>query len=407
MRDAISPARYKSYRDVLEDISGEKILARIDINLPIGRDGSVMSFFKARKHLETTIKVFSESALVLMSHQGRVGDDNFTLLEEHAMWFKRHLGDRFKYVSDIIGEKAIEMIEGLEPGEILLLENVRLLAEETLDGNASKLSNTIFVKRLSPHFKYFILDAFGTLHRPHTSLIGFIHSLPSYIGPLVEEELGVLSDMIFSDDKCAYILGGAKPETKILVMRRILEDNENSVFLLGGAIANIFLTLYGVVPKPVSRRMVSGLDQSVVRECREIIEEYGDRIYLPRDFRMVRDGELVEKPVGRMSIGDEPQDIGGRTVEYYIDVLKGFDRVMVNGPLGIIENELTRWGTYQILEFLARSGGIYRVAGGGHIVLALENLGVIDNFDYVSTGGGSLLTLLSGKVPAPLSLLSR
>ncbi len=405
--EEVSPSRYKSYRDIQEDLRGAKILARIDINLPIGSDGKVLSFFKARKHLETTLEAFRESALVVMSHQGRVGDDNFTLLEEHAEWFRERLGRRFKYVSDIIGEKALETIDSLRPGEVLLLENVRLLAEETLDAPPEKLANTIFVRRLAPKFKYFINDAFGTLHRPHTSLIGFMKVLPSYMGPLVEEELTVLSEMLYSEDSCAYILGGAKPETKIRVMKNILERNRNSVFLLGGAIANIFLTVYGSVPKPVARRMTRSIDPKVVKECRDIIEMYGDRIYLPRDFRMVRDGELVEKPVGRMSIGDEPQDIGRRTVEYYIDVLKGFDRVMVNGPLGIIENELTSWGTYEILRFLAGETGMYRVAGGGHIVLALESLGLIDSFNYVSTGGGSLLTLLSGKVPPALAPLTR
>jgi len=400
-------SRYRSYRDVLDDLPGRRVLCRVDINLPVGRDGRIESFYKARRHLETTVEVLGDSALVLISHQGRVGDDNFISMEQHAEWFSERLGDRFRYVADIIGEKALETIRGLRPGEVLLLDNVRLLAEETLKADVDKLGSTIFVSRLAPLFDYFINDAFGALHRAHTSMVGFVPRLPSYIGPLVEEELGVLETILSGEESCAFILGGAKPETKIRVMRNILASNPNSVFLLGGAIANLFLTVYGSIPKSVANEMMRGVSRGIIRECMEIVEAYGDRIYLPRDFRMVVDGEVVEKPVSRMSPGDRPEDIGSETVERYIDVLRGFDKVMVNGPLGIIENPLTRWGTEQILLFLAGESGMYRVAGGGHIVLALERLGVINSFNYVSTGGGSLLTLLSGEEPPALKLLSR
>jgi len=399
----LSPENFRSYRDY--NLDGKKLLVRIDINLPISREGRVESFYKVRKHIKT-IDSLGDSAIVLLSHQGRVGDDNFISLEQHGEYLYNILGDRFRFVMDIIGEAAIESIKDLKPGEVILLDNVRLLSEETLKGSPEKLSQTIFVSRLSKYFDYFVNDAFGAIHRNHTSLIGFPMVLESMIGPLMEEELRTLDKLISEKDSCAFILGGAKLETKIKVMENILSFNPNAVFLLGGMISTAMHAIYGSIPKKEAQSILKWVDPKLIDVCREIIERFGDRIYLPSDYRYVKNGVLVEKHISEYRSGDEIQDIGSKTVERYLEIVKGFDNVFINGPMGIIENSLTRWGTDEILKGVAKLN-VYKVIGGGHMVSSLEKLGLLERYDYVSTGGGSLLTLLSGEVPGPLQILRK
>lgn len=399
----LSPENFKSYRDY--DLEGKKLLVRIDINLPISKDGRVESFFKVRKHIKT-IDTFENSAIVLISHQGRVGDYDFISLEQHGEYLYNILGGRFRFVMDIIGEAAIESIKNLKPGEVILLDNVRLLSEETLKGSPEKLANTIFVSRLSKFFDYYVNDAFGAIHRSHTSLIGFPMVLDSMIGPLMEEELRVLDPLISEKDSCAYILGGAKPETKIKVMENILSLNPNAIFLLGGMISKVMLAFYGAIPKSEVQDILGKLDQKIINSCREVIKRFKDRIYLPKDYRYVKEGLLVEKSIGEYRYGDEIEDIGSKTVEEYLDTVKDFKKVFINGPMGIIENSLTRWGTYEILKGVAKLN-VYKIVGGGHIVSSLEKLGLLERYDHVSTGGGSLLTLLSGELPESLKILRR
>ena len=399
----LSPSLFRRYSEY--DLEGSKILVRIDINLPVGRDGRVESFYKIRKHFKT-LETLKDSALVLISHQGRVGDDNFITMEQHGEWLYNALGERFKYVMDIIGESAIKAIKDVEPGEIVLLDNVRLLSEETLKAPPEKLKDTIFVRRLSPYFDYYINDAFGAIHRSHTSLVGFPLVLKSMIGPLMEEELEMLNRLVYSRGKSAFILGGSKLETKIKVMENILEFNPESTFLLGGMVATAMHAIYGSIPKREVKNILSSIDPNLVEICRNILEKYGDRIYLPIDYRYVDDGKVVEKRIEEYRMGDAIEDIGSGTVDKYLNILKEFDRVIINGPMGIIENSLTRWGTEEILKGVARLN-IFKMIGGGHMVLSLERLGLIDRYDYVSTGGGSMLTLLSGDLPLPLRLLMK
>ncbi len=399
----LSPDRFRKYTDY--SLEGRKILVRVDINLPVGRDGRVESFYKIRRYFKT-FDILRDSALVLISHQGRVGDDNFIPLDQHGEWLYNALGERFKYVRDIIGESAIKAIKDLQPGEILLLDNVRLLSEETLKAPPEELKNTIFVKRLAGFFDYYINDAFGAIHRSHTSLVGFPQVLESMIGPLMEDELRIMDDLIYSRNKCAFILGGSKLETKIKVMENILESNSESIFLLGGMVSTAMHAIYGSIPKSEVSGILEAMDPSLIELCREILEKYGDRIYLPTDFRYVDDGNIFEKPFNKYRRGDRIEDIGSKTVEKYLEILKGYDRVIINGPMGIIENSLTRWGTEEILKGVANLN-TFKMVGGGHMVLSLERLGLINRYDYVSTGGGSMLTLLSGEIPLPLKILMR
>lgn len=399
----LSPDNFRSYREY--DLENKKLLVRIDINLPISRDGKVESFYKVRKYMKT-IDVLSESAVVLLSHQGRVGDNNFVSLEQHGEYLYNLLGDRFKFVMDIIGEKALDNIKRLEPGNVILLDNLRLLSEETMGGSPETLSNTIFVSRLYKYFDYFVNDAFGAIHRYHTSLIGFPPVLESMIGPLMEDELMMLDRFLSERSGCAYILGGSKLETKIKVMENILRFNPNAVFLLGGLVSIAMHAIYGSIPKKEVKGILDSIDPRLVDSCRVIIEEFGDRIYLPIDYRYVRDGVLIENSINSYRSGDPIQDIGPKTVEKYLDITKGFRNVFINGPMGIIEDRLTRWGTEEILKGIANIN-IYKVIGGGHMISSLERLGLLERYDYVSTGGGSLLTLLSGVIPEPLRILMK
>ena len=174
------------------------MLIRFDLNSTVTIEDPVIKDTLRLDQIKPTLEDLKEAAVVILAHQGRKGKKDFTSLKPHGEVLKERYGDRFKFVDDTIGEKAVNAIKELKPGEILLLENVRFLEEEMQKGTPEELSQTKFVQTLAPLFDIYIADAYGAAHRGQTSLVGFMPVLPSVAGRILEREIDVMEQILGS-----------------------------------------------------------------------------------------------------------------------------------------------------------------------------------------------------------------
>lgn len=401
----ISPENFFTLDDV--DLFDKKVLVRVDLNSPINPfTGELLSDFRIRA-ISDTLRDLSESAVVLLSHQSRPGLEDFVSLRPHYEILSEYSWGTTRFVPDVMGPTALKEISKLERGEVLLLDNIRYLSEELLDGSPEKLSQTTLVKKLHKHFDLFVNDAFAAIHRAHTSLIGFPLKLPSVIGRLMEKELSFV-EKIFekSLEEHVLILGGAKPRDRLKVIEYILSRRKSDFkFLLGGILGKIFLVAkYKNVPKGIKKEVEKYLDE--IKKAEKIIEKFENSIFLPEDLAIKKEDQRIEKELNEIKEDEVPLDIGEKTVKKYSEVIKNADLVFANGPLGLIEDPIFMKGTKEILSEITRSKGV-KIAGGGHLSAIVEITGIEDKFNHISTGGGAVLHLLSGEKPVALEVLER
>ncbi|TLZ43787.1 MAG: phosphoglycerate kinase [Methanobacteriota archaeon] len=384
------------------DLSGHTVLVRVDINSPVDpATGALLNDARIREHL-VTLKELRHSKVVLLAHQSRPGRDDFTTLEAHAERIGALLGRPVRYVSSLFGKPAIEAIESMRTGDVVVLENTRFYSEEEAlaDAKLEKMAKTHIVRRLAPHASYFVLDAFAAAHRAQPSLVGFCDVLPSLAGRVMERELTMLTQALQDPGrpKVAH-LGGVKADDSIAVAKHMLEKDIVDTVLTSGGVANLFLDASGIHPgEPTTefmRKEVEDYDDHVKR-CKELLSKYRGRILLPTDVVVNVDG--VRRP---LVVADLPSDhiiydIGLDTIARYAEVLLRAKTIFFNGPAGVFELEPFSVGTRELLTAVAESDGL-SVVGGGHTVAAVEQFGLQDRIDHVSTGGGALINFLAGK----------
>lgn len=384
------------------DLAGHTVLVRVDINSPVDpATGELLNDARIREHL-TTIRELRHSKVVLLAHQSRPGKDDFTTLEAHAERLGALLGRPVRYVSSLFGKPAIEAIEALRIGDVLVLENTRFYAEEEAlaDARLEKMAKTHIVRRLAPHAQYFILDAFAAAHRAQPSLVGFCEVLPSLAGRVMERELTMLTRAVQDParPKVAH-LGGVKADDSIAVARHMLEKGIADTVLTSGGVANILLEASGIDPgDPTTdfmRKEIEDYDANL-RECKELLAKYSRRILLPTDVVLNDNGERRPVPVDELPAKLLVYDIGLDTIAHYVDVIHRAKTIFFNGPAGVFELEPFSVGTRELLTAVAESDGL-SVVGGGHTVAAVEQFGLQDRIDHVSTGGGALINFLAGK----------
>lgn len=385
------------------ELDGKSVLVRIDINSPINPlTMEILDDRRFRSHL-STLRELECSKVVLLAHQSRPGKADFTTLESHARLLSKLLRREVRYVDDIFGSHARREIENMSDGDIILLENVRFYSEEveksiTSDKTFEKQSRTIMVRKLAPLFDLFVNDAFAAAHRSQPSIVGFPMVLPSAAGRLMEREYRVLRSLLEDLDRpSVYVLGGAKPEDPIKLMKNILPKGLADKVLLTGLIANIFLLAKGInlgdkiIEEMERKDLLDFLD-----DAKELLEKFEDKIELPVDLAINKDGERVEISVKDLPTNYPIYDIGMETIEKYSRIIMEAGTVVMNGPAGVFELEEFRIGTIELLRALSMCGG-KTVIGGGHLVAAAEMAGVVDRITHVSTGGGALISFLSGE----------
>jgi phosphoglycerate kinase len=311
-----------------------------------------------------------------------------------------------RFVEDVIGPSARKAISETQKGEVLVLDNVRLCAEENLEDKGEKLAKTNLVSRLAPFFDLYVNDAFASAHRAQASLVGFPAVLPSAAGLLLEKELAALNRLLKEPEHpSTYILGGAKIEDKVPVIENIMGTGKADHVLVGGNVGKVFLKARGQqFNESEEKLLVDAADQ--IRKAGEMLRRYGDRIIVPTDFGTLDNGRRIEVSTREIAqAAGNALDIGTKTAEAFADTIKQSKIVVASGPMGVFEQSGFEAGTRRVLEAMASSGA-FTVIGGGHMAGYASILGIAGRFSHVSTAGGAMLSLLSGEdLPAITALV--
>ena len=383
------------------DFRGKTTLVRVDFNSPIDPQSKrVLDDTRIRAHADTTIRELCEKGakVVVLAHQGRPGDPDFTPLKQHAEILGKALGKSVKYVDDVFGEKAQKAIKELKNGEILVLENVRTFSDEQKKGTPEEHAKSEFVENLAPLADVFVNDAFAAAHRAHISMVGFTAVLPSVAGRIMERELKALGKVLHAPEKpCIYILGGAKADDSLKISRYVLKNKIADRVLTGGVVGHLFLAAKGVnLGKPnmdfLEKRELMGL----VPGISELMNEYPKMIDVPVDLAVDVERKRKEVKVKELPTNYMICDIGADTVKNYGDVIREAKSVVISGPMGVFENKEFEFGTREVFETIAASNA-FSLVGGGHTVAAVEELGLAKKMGYVSTAGGALIEFLMGE----------
>lgn len=389
--------------NTLEDLElkGKTVLARLDINSPIDPEsGEIISDLRIKSHLPT-IEALKNSKLVLIAHQSRPGRPDFTTLEKHAGILKKLCQGRVKYLDCLFGSQAKREINGLKNGDVIVLENVRFCSEETSSEikkrSPEEQAKTIMVKKLSSYVDAYVNDAFAVSHRNQPSVVGFPELLDSCAGKLMENEVSNLENVLsFNGKPRAFLVGGAKANDSVLIMKKLLKNGIADIFLTSGIVGTIFLYASGVNIGKENKRMIKdrGLE-SIKAEARSLLKKYPERIEMPMDFAYQKNGSREESSV-ESNKDQQIMDIGKQTIVKYKEIIKSAKVVVANGPCGIFEKEAFSLGTREILKSVAESKG-FSVISGGHLSAMAKTLKIDRKISYISTGGKATMSFLAGE----------
>ena len=388
-------------------LNGKTVLCRVDINQPVDREkGTLKSINRIRACVPTVRELSDKGAkVVLMAHQGSdIEYKNYYTTKPHAAVLSELLGREVKWIDDVCGPAAREAIRSLKDGEILLLDNVRFVAEEqTLFEQKLRLTHeqqakTLLVEKLAPLADCYVCDAFAAAHRDQPSLCGFEQVLPSAMGRLFEEEYCTVSQVMEEPARpCVFVLGGAKISDAFLMMQTVLSRGVADHIVTGGLVGNIFLTALGeqIGQGSVDFILKSNYGEYVDR-AKELYAQYGEKIVLPKDLGWVENGERREALLGEVPADIGAIDIGHETVREYAELILNAGTVFVNGPMGVFEQAPSAYGTEAVWDAIANTKG-KSVLGGGDSITATEKFGLTDKMGYICTGGGALIRFLSGE----------
>lgn len=385
----------RTIKDLNENQLVDKIiLIRVDFNVPINEELEITDDTRIKAALPTIKYLTSHRAkVVLMSHLGRPKGKVVEKLRLNNIAHRlgELLGQKVKKLDNCIGKEIEEEIMKLQPGEIVLLENLRFHPEE-------EKNNPEFTKALAKLADIFVNDAFGTAHRAHASTVGVARILPSYAGFLMDKEIEVLSNLLENPKRpFVVVLGGAKISGKIEIVQNLL-DIADKILISGG----MSYTCLAALGYEVGNSLLEEYDLEVVKKILEKAEEKGDKILLPVDLIITK--EISEKIEGKLfEIDNIPKDgigvdLGEKSLIEFEKVLKKAKTVFWNGPVGVFEIEKYAKGTNRIAKILAdMQGKTVTIIGGGDSIAAIENAGLVEKMTHISTGGGASLEFLGGK----------
>ncbi len=392
-------AKYKTLDDF--DVKNKVVLVRVDFNSEIDPvTKKVTSDVRIRAHAETTLKELAEKGakVVVLAHQGRKGDPDYTSLKQHAEILGKILKCPVKYVDDLFGEKAKAAIKNLQGGEILVLENVRSWDKETKSMTPEEASKTELVQNLAPLADLFVNDAFAAAHRAHVSMVGFTAVLPSAAGRIMERELKSLSKALEKPEHpCVYVMGGDKADDALEISKYVLDNGIADYVLVGGVTSQLFLAAKGVdLGKKTMDFLAKKELMQFVPGIKALLAKYPDKIVLPEDVALDVDGKRKEIPVSKLPTEQSIFDIGKKTLDKFADLISKAKSIVVSGPMGVYENKEFNYGTKKVFEAIANSKA-FSLAGGGNTIAAIQEYGLTKKIGYISTAGGALIEFLMGK----------
>ncbi|MGI6117037.1 MAG: phosphoglycerate kinase [Bilifractor sp.] len=389
------------------DVKGKTVLCRVDINQPVDRETNTLKSTTRIEKCVPTIRELSDKGakVVLMAHQGSdIEYKNYYTLEPHSKVISKLLGKEIMFIEDVCGPAAIEKIKSLKNGDVLLLDNVRFMAEEqTLFEKKLRLTHeqqaqTLVVRKLAPLGDFYVCDAFAAAHRDQPTLCGFEEVLPSAMGRLFEKEYVVLSQLMESPERpCTFVLGGAKIADAFLMMESVLSGGAADRILAGGVVANVLLIAKGEkIGQGSYDFIVKSNYEEFFEKAKGLLDKYGDKIILPTDLSWVENGVRKEAEIGSIPESIGAIDIGSKTAATYQDLIRSSKTVFVNGPMGIFEEEPSELGTKMVWEALGDTPA-FTVVGGGDSITATTKYQKTDQISYICTGGGALIRFLTGE----------
>ena len=390
------PVGFKTLDDLPEDLTGKKVLVRVDLNVPM--DGAkVTDDTRLRAMLPTVLELSDRGAIVLLlSHCGRPKGETRPDMSTAQLVLPIHrlAGRSVRFIEDCQGAEAERAITTMLPGNIGVLENTRFhLGEETNDAGLAKAMAALG--------DYYVDDSFSTAHRAHASTEGITNFLPSYAGRAMEAELKALERALGNPERpVAAVVGGAKVSTKLAVLGHLVGKVDH--LIIGGGMANTFLAARGVnVGKSLCEHELTGEANGIF----DAAEAAGCTIHLPYDVVVAK--ELAPNPPGvrtvnvhEVAANEMILDVGPAAVEALADVLKTCRTLVWNGPLGAFETPPFEAATVALAKTaaaLTKEGSLVSVAGGGDTVAALNQAGVAGDFSFVSTAGGAFLEWMEGR----------
>lgn len=392
---------YKKKTILDADLKGKKVLCRCDFNVPTNDEGIITDDSRIRKSLPTIQYLLEQgAAVILCSHKGRPknGYEEKYSLKVVQQRLQELLSLPVALADDIVGPKAQELAAALQPGQVLLLENVRFMKGETK--NDMELA-----KQYAALAEVFVNDAFGSCHRAHSSTVGVASFLPAYSGLLVKKELDIMGKAISDPNRpLVLIMGGSKISDKIGVIDHMLSLADH--IIIGGGMSYTFTAARG------GKIGTSLCETESFGYCLELLkkaEAQGVQIHLPVDTvaadHFAADAEPVLFDEGQIPDNMMGLDIGPKTREIYADLIKNAGTVIWNGPMGVFEFPAFAAGTQAVAKAMAESPAV-TIVGGGDSAAAVEQMGYSDQITHVSTGGGASLEFFAGaELPGVAALL--
>ncbi len=372
-------------------LSGRKVLVRVDFNVPLNDQGTIEDDNRIRQAAPTIKAIVDAGGLpILMSHLGEPdGRDPKFSLKPCAAKLQEILNLPVLLAPDCVGEETEQMAKNMEPGQVILLENLRYHGGE-------KKNDPEFCKALASLAEVFVGDAFATAHRKHASMVGvpklFSEKAP---GLLMQKEMDFYKKALVNPKRpLCVVLGGAKISTKLAILENLADKADK--FIIGGAMSNTFLAAQGL---QMGRSLY---EQDFIPKALEILGKLarrGAQVYLPVDAvvstSLTVAGLSRAVPVQEVPADCMALDIGPATRLLYAQALQTAETIVWNGPMGVFENEEFSKGTTDMIEALAAAHGV-TVVGGGDTDSAIHQMQLDHKFDFISTGGGAFLQLLEG-----------
>ncbi|CAH0137563.1 phosphoglycerate kinase [Bacillus sp. Soil745] len=380
----------KSIKDI--ELKGKRVFCRVDFNVPM-QDGKISDDTRIKAALPTISYLTEQGAkVILASHLGRPKGQvvEELRLAPVAERLSELSGKDVQKAEEAYGETVQSIIENMQNGEILLLENVRFYPGE--EKNDQELA-----KSFAALADVYVNDAFGAAHRAHASTEGIAHHLPAVAGLLMEKELSVLGKALSNPERpFTAIIGGAKVKDKIGVIENLLEKVDH--LIIGGGLGYTFIKAQG---HEIGNSLLEEDKIELAKSFIESAKEKGVKLHLPIDAVVTSefspDAETDNVDIDAIPNDKMALDIGPKTSELFADVIKGSKLVIWNGPMGVFEFDKFANGTRTVAQALAEANDTYSIVGGGDSAAAAEKFGLAEKMSHISTGGGASLEFMEGK----------
>ncbi|TDL87469.1 phosphoglycerate kinase [Vibrio vulnificus] len=388
----------KSIKDI--ELKGKRVFCRVDFNVPM-QDGKISDDTRIKAALPTISYLTEQGAkVILASHLGRPKGQvvEELRLAPVAERLSELSGKDVQKAEEAYGENVQSIIDNMQNGEILLLENVRFYPGE--EKNDQELA-----KSFAALADVYVNDAFGAAHRAHASTEGIAHHLPAVAGLLMEKELSVLGKALSNPERpFTAIIGGAKVKDKIGVIENLLEKVDH--LIIGGGLGYTFIKAQG---HEIGNSLLEEDKIELAKSFIESAKEKGVKLHLPIDAVVTAefspDAETDNVDIDAIPNDKMALDIGPKTSELFADVIKSSKLVIWNGPMGVFEFDKFANGTRTVAQALAEANDTYSIVGGGDSAAAAEKFGLAEKMSHISTGGGASLEFMEGKeLPGVLAL---